>query len=102
MEIPRVGAVKQKDTTTEYHINMKSDGQEVVKVTRNSVFDTRQFIKRVQNYPEIYDTNHPGFKQADDKNGAWDKLAKEFSVDGESLMDVVKKLHCLHSNLLCF
>lgn len=66
------------------NMKMEREGHEVVKLTRNSVFDTRQFIKRVQQYPEIYDTNHPGFKQADDKNGAWDKLAKEFNVDGEN------------------
>lgn len=47
------------------------------------VFDTHLFIKRIQAYPEIFDTNNPRFKQVDDKNGAWDKLAVEFKVDGE-------------------
>lgn len=83
MEISRSEIVKNKETEAATRASMKSEAQDVVKITRGSVFDTRQFIKRVQQYPEIYDTNHPGFKQADDKNGAWDKLAKEFSVDGE-------------------
>lgn len=43
--------------------------------------DSTQFIKKIQQYPEIFDTSHPGFKQADDKNGAWDKIAAEFKVD---------------------
>lgn len=47
------------------------------------VFDTRLFIKRIQDYPEIYDTNNAGFKQVDDKNGAWEKIATEFKVDCE-------------------
>lgn len=46
------------------------------------VLDTRQFIKRIQAYPEIFDTNHAGFKQVDDKNGAWEKIAAEFKTDG--------------------
>lgn len=46
------------------------------------VFDTRLFIKRIQcDYPEIFDTNNAGFKQSDDKNGAWEKIAAEFKVD---------------------
>lgn len=45
------------------------------------MFDTKLFIKRIQAYPEIYDTNNAGFKQADDKNGAWGKIAAEFKVD---------------------
>lgn len=45
------------------------------------VFDTRLFIKRIQDYPEIFDTNNAGFKQVDDKNGAWEKIATEFEVD---------------------
>lgn len=47
------------------------------------VFDTRKFIVVIQSYPEIFDTNNPGFKQVDDKNGAWEKIAAEFKVDGE-------------------
>lgn len=47
------------------------------------VLDTKLFIKRVQHYPEIYDTSNPGFKHLDDKNGAWEKIAAEFKVDGE-------------------
>jgi Alcohol dehydrogenase transcription factor Myb/SANT-like len=46
------------------------------------VFDTLLFIKRIQAYPEIFDTATPGFKQVDDKNGAWEKIAAEFKVDG--------------------
>lgn len=84
MEISRSETVKQREQASLKRASMKVEGQDVVKISRSSVFDTRQFIKRVQNYPEIYDTNHPGFKQADDKNGAWDKLAKEFNVDGEN------------------
>lgn len=47
------------------------------------VFDTRLFIRRIRDYAEIYDTNNPGFKQVDDKNGAWEKIAAEFKVDCE-------------------
>lgn len=47
------------------------------------VFDTRKFILAIQAYPEIFDTNNPGFKQVDDKNGAWEKIANEFKVDGK-------------------
>lgn len=47
------------------------------------VLDTKLFIKRIQQYPEIFDTAHPGFKQVDDKNGAWEKIAVEFKVDCE-------------------
>jgi hypothetical protein len=81
----------QKDLTQRKQVTIvasgemkSSDTQEVthVKLARN-YFDTRHFIKRVQAYKEIYDCNHPGFKQADDKNGAWDKLAEEFCVNGK-------------------
>lgn len=53
------------------------------KQEKKMVFDTRLFIKRIQAFPEIFDTNNAGFKQVDDKNGAWDKIAAEFKVDGE-------------------
>lgn len=49
------------------------------------VFDTRKFIKRITAFPEIFDTNNPGFKQVDDKNGAWEKIAEEFKVDGRNI-----------------
>lgn len=47
------------------------------------MFDTKSFIKSIQTYPEIFDTTNSGFKQIEDKNGAWEKLAEEFKVDGE-------------------
>lgn len=50
------------------------------------VFDTKKFILVIQDYPEIFDTNNPGFKQVDDKNGAWEKIATTFKVDGEKLV----------------
>lgn len=62
------------------------------------VFDTRLFIKRIQSYPEIFDTNNPGFKQVDDKNGAWEKIATEFKVDCEWFCRKIKKLHNLIIN----
>jgi hypothetical protein len=49
--------------------------------TELKMFDTKLFIKKIQNYPEIFDTTNAGFKQIDGKNGAWDKLADEFKVD---------------------
>jgi Alcohol dehydrogenase transcription factor Myb/SANT-like len=52
-----------------------------------TMFDTKQFVKKIQNYPEIFDTTNAGFKQIDDKNGAWEKLAEEFKVDGEFACD---------------
>jgi len=51
------------------------------------VFQTVRFIATIQQHPEIFDTSHPGFKQTDDKNGAWDKIAAEFKTDGELLHD---------------
>lgn len=45
------------------------------------MFDTKLFVKKIQDYPEIFDTTNAGFKQIDDKNGAWEKLAEEFKVD---------------------
>ena len=45
------------------------------------MFDTKLFIKKIQNFPEIFDTTNAGFKQIDGKNGAWDKLADEFKVE---------------------
>lgn len=47
------------------------------------MFDTLSFIKKVQTFPEIYDTTNASFKQIDNKNGAWEKLAEEFKVDGK-------------------
>lgn len=58
------------------------------------VFDTKLFIKRIQAYPEIFDTNNAGFKQVDDKNGAWEKIAVEFKVDCK-IYAILK----LHNNL---
>lgn len=85
MESQKSDLTQRKQVTIVAGGEMKSsDAQEVshVKLSRN-YFDTRNFIKRVQAYPEIFDTNNPGFKQADDKNGAWDKLAEEFNVNGK-------------------
>ncbi|CRK97578.1 CLUMA_CG010964, isoform A [Clunio marinus] len=45
------------------------------------VFDTKYFIQKILQYPEIYDPNNAGFKHVDDKNGAWEKIAKELNVD---------------------
>lgn len=57
--------------------------------------DTKLFIKRIQNYPEIFDTGNPGFKQIDDKNGAWEKIAAEFKVDCK-LRQEASRLHNFH------
>lgn len=45
--------------------------------------DNDSFIEEIKRYPEIFDTSHPGFKQQDDKNGAWEKIAREFNTDGK-------------------
>ncbi|KAG5679949.1 hypothetical protein PVAND_009484 [Polypedilum vanderplanki] len=50
-------------------------------VTQNKKIETNNFIECVKKYPEIFDTTHPGFKQQDDKMGAWDKIAQEFQTD---------------------
>lgn len=55
MEISRLELDRNRDSEAATRVNMKSEGQEVVKVTRGNTFDTRQFIKRVQQYPEIYE-----------------------------------------------
>lgn len=47
--------------------------------------DNDTFIDEIKRYPEIFDTSHPGFKQQDDKNGAWEKIAQEFGTDGEKI-----------------
>lgn len=52
------------------------------------MFDTKLFIKKIQTYPEIFDTQNAGFKQIDDKNGAWEKLAEEFKVDCKFTRDL--------------
>jgi len=50
-------------------------------VAQNKKLDTVNFIESVKKYPEIFNTTHPGFKQQDDKNGAWHKIADEFNTD---------------------
>lgn len=50
-------------------------------VAQNKKLDTVNFIESVKKYPEIFNTTHPGFKQQDDKNGAWHKIAEEFNTD---------------------
>lgn len=46
--------------------------------------DSKVFIEAVKKFPEIFDTGHPGFKQHDDKSGAWEKIAREFHSDVET------------------
>jgi Alcohol dehydrogenase transcription factor Myb/SANT-like len=53
------------------------------KVMTHRKLDFILFIETVKKYPEIYDPSHPSFKQQDDKNGAWNKIAEEFNIDGE-------------------
>jgi hypothetical protein len=50
-------------------------------VTQNKKIETNNFIESVKKFPEIFDTTHPGFKQQDDKSGAWEKIAQEFQTD---------------------
>ena len=57
-------------------------------VAHNKKLDTLNFIECVQKYPEIFNTTHPGFKQQDDKSGAWHKIAEEFNTDRKFLLTV--------------
>lgn len=53
------------------------------KIMTHKKLDSNIFIETVRKYPEIYDPSHPSFKQQDDKNGAWNKIAQEFNIDGK-------------------
>jgi hypothetical protein len=50
----------------------------------NKKVETNGFIACVKKYPEIFDTAHPSFKLQDDKNGAWEKIAREQKSDVNS------------------
>lgn len=64
------------------------------------MFDTKLFIKKIQLYPEIYDTTNAGFKQIDGKNGAWEKLAEEFKVDCKLISNFL--VNCIIHSLCLF
>ena len=55
----------------------------IVTQASSKKMETVAFIECVKKYPEIFDTTNPGFKQQDDKSGAWDKIANEFHTDGK-------------------
>lgn len=47
--------------------------------------DEEKLIIEVQNYPILFDTTHPHYKDTNRKDKAWGEIAEVLGVDGEYL-----------------
>lgn len=57
----------------------------ITRSTGHTKMDEEKLIIEVQNYPILFDTTHPHYKDTNRKDKAWGEIAEVLGVDGEYL-----------------